>query len=217
MRSLIVAETVLARPVLCPELQLHLVTEECRLWRAREAELAALGLPEPYWAFAWPGGQALARHILDHPELVSGKVILDFGTGSGIVALAAARAGAKRVVASDIDPFSVEATRLNAALNHLEVEATDADLVGRDDGWGVILAADMCYEAELSARVIPWFVALARRGARVLAGDPGRGHTRGAEFREIAAYDAPADVDTDGRIRRRTSVLEIVPQEPEAL
>lgn len=208
MRELILAETIEVAPVLCPELKLRLVTEACRLWRFTEKDLEKIGLPEPFWAFAWPGGQALARYILDHPELVAGKVILDFGTGSGIAALAAARGGAARVVGSDIDPHSCEATLVNAELNGVQVEVTTEDLIGRDEGWDVVLAADMCYERELSERVLPWLDALAARGARVYCGDPGRGYTKA--LREIAAYDAPADVDIGGRMRRRTSIFEII-------
>jgi predicted nicotinamide N-methyase len=206
-RTLIEAETELAAPLLCPELLLHLVTERCALWRADEAELAAKDILEPYWAFAWPGGQALARYVLDHPGLFAEKSILDFGTGSGIVAIAAVKAGALRVIAADIDPTALIATGLNAEVNEVALETTARDLIGVDEGWDVVLAADMCYERALSERVVAWMQALASRGALVLAADPARGFIKSESLEEIAVYDAPADVDTDGRIRRRTSIL----------
>lgn len=210
-RALIERETELSSPILCPELLLHLVTERCALWRAGEAELAEKQIPEPYWAFAWPGGQALARYVLDHRALFADRRVLDFGTGSGIAGVAAAIAGAKEVLGSDIDPVALTAVELNAEANHVSVAVTARDLIGLDEGWDVVLAADMCYEAELSGRVLPWLGALASRGALVLAGDPGRGFLRSgaAGVEEIAVYDAPADVDTDGRIRRRTPILRV--------
>ena len=208
-RALIEAETELTAPLLSPELLLHLITERCRLWRAGEKELAAIGLPEPYWAFAWPGGQALARYILDRPALVRGKRVLDFGTGSGIAAIAAAKSGAAHVLASDIDPFALEAAALNAQANGVELFTTSRDLIGEEGAWDIVLGADMSYEAPLTARVLPWYRALAALGTLVLIADPGRGFLKGEILEEIAVYDAPADVDTDGRIRRRTSILRV--------
>lgn len=210
-RRLIAEETELTSPLLCPELRLHLVTARCALWRADEAELAARGIPEPYWAFAWPGGQALARYLLDRPGRLAGRSILDFGTGSGIAAIAAARAGAARVVAADVDPLALVATELNAEANAVRLETCQRDLIGLDEGWDVVLAADMCYERELSTRTITWLSRLALRGAEILAADPGRGFLRELPgiIEELAAYDAPGDVDTDGRIRRRTAILRV--------
>lgn len=207
-RALIEAETELTSPLLCPELLLHLITERCRLWRAGERELAEIGLPEPYWAFAWPGGQALARYVLDRPALVRGKSVLDFGTGSGIAGIAAAKSGA-RVLASDIDPFALEAASLNALANEVELETTARDLIGEEGAWDVVLGADMSYEAAMTARILPWYHRLAASSTLVLLADPGRGFLKSESLREVAVYDAPADVDTDGRIRRRTSILRV--------
>ena len=135
-QALIREQTVVDRPYLVPEVALHLVTDRCPLWRATDADLEALALPAPYWAFAWAGGQALARYVLDEPEVVKGKAVLCFGAGGGVEAVAAALAGAARVVASDIDPFAVDALRMNARLNGVTLEVTDADLLGQPSTGG---------------------------------------------------------------------------------
>src|SRR3546814_722228 len=144
------------------------------LVEATGAELERMGLPPPYWAFAWAGGQALARYILDTPDVMRGRTVLDFATGSGLAAIAAARAGATQVTASDIDPFAIAAAELNAEANGVTLDLTTDDLIGRDDGWAVVLAGDICYEKPLAERVTAWLKQLAGRGAAVLLGDPGR-------------------------------------------
>lgn len=212
-------ETVIASPLLCPELRLHLVTPACRLWRATERDLERLSLPPPYWAFAWPGGQALARYVLDHPELVRGKRVLDFGAGGGIEALAAARAGARSVLCSDLDPFALEAIRLNARENGLILETTGEDLLNdRDRRWEVILAGDVCYDREAAAQIQSWLAAHAASGTVVLIGDPDRGYLDRSTLNEVGAYDAPADIDADGSNTRRTRVYRLDAQNtvPEA-
>lgn len=208
--ALVRAETVLAAPVLCPELRLHLITDACRLWTATDADLEALELPAPYWAFAWAGGQALARHVFDNPALVRGKTVLDFGSGGAIEGLAALRVGAARVIAADIDPFAETVAHLNAAQNGVQIETTTEDLIGLDDpAWQVVLAGDVTYDDEMAARVRAWLHTLAARGATVLIADPGRGFldTRGLE--PVATYEAPADVDADGTHRVRTTVYTV--------
>lgn len=207
IETLIRRETIATSPLLCPEIELHLVTEQCPLWRATERELSALDLPEPYWAFAWPGGQALARYLLDHPGRVRGRRVLDFGSGSGLVGIAAARSGAEHVLAADIDSVAIVAIALNAARNRVVIESTVEDLVGTDVDVDVVLAGDVCYEPRLAARILDWLERLARKGVEVLVGDPGRGQVGRSSLIELAAYDAPADIDTDGRIRRRTRIL----------
>lgn len=162
------------RPPLIPEITLFLATELVPLWQATEADLSALGLPPPYWAFAWAGGQAVARYVLDHPEIVAGKRVLDFASGSGLVAIAAAQAGAAQVTASDIDPFAVAAITLNAAANDVAVSATDRDMIGEHGAWDVVLAGDICYERPLAGRVEAWLRALSEDGVTVFLGDPGR-------------------------------------------
>jgi predicted nicotinamide N-methyase len=170
------AHTALAAPPLVPEVRLYLASEVTPLWEATEATLAAAYVPPPYWAFAWPGGQALARYVLDHRETVQGKRVLDFAAGSGVTAIAAARAGAAAVEAAEIDAIAIAALALNAATNEAAVTCTDADLVGSDGGWDVVLAGDVCYERPMAERVTPWLQQLARRGAVVLLGDPGRAY-----------------------------------------
>lgn len=168
------AQTVLTAPPLVPEIRLHLADALVPLWEATEAELERMGLPPPYWAFAWAGGQALARYLLDNPDVVRGRTVLDFATGSGLAAIAAAKAGAARVAASDIDPFAVAAAELNAEANGVSLDLTTADLIDCDDGWAVVLAGDVCYEKPVAERVTAWLKQLASRGAEVLLGDPGR-------------------------------------------
>jgi len=162
------------RAPLIPEIILSLATEVVPLWHATEADLSELGLPPPYWAFAWAGGQAVARYILDNPEIVAGKRVLDFASGSGIVAIAAARAGAAHVTASDIDPYAVAAIAHNAAANNVAISATGRDLIDEHGPWDVVLAGDICYERPLAERVEAWLRALSEDGITVLMGDPGR-------------------------------------------
>ncbi len=159
---------------LIPEITLSLATELVPLWHATEADLAALGLPPPYWAFAWAGGQAIARYILDNPEIVAGKRVLDFASGSGIVAIAAAKSGAAQVTASDIDPYAVAAIAYNAAANDVTVTAIGRDLIDERGHWDVVLAGDICYERPLAERVEAWLRLLSESGVTVLMGDPGR-------------------------------------------
>jgi predicted nicotinamide N-methyase len=174
-----------------PEIALHVAEEATELWQKTEEELATIGLPPPFWAFAWAGGQALARYILDHPEVVSGRRVLDFASGSGLVAIAAAKAGAVQVIAADIDAFAAAAIGLNAQANGVSVEARLDDLLGLDQGWEVILAGDICYERALAAQVIDWLSALSQRGATVLIGDPGRSYLPKDRLAEVASYQVP--------------------------
>jgi predicted nicotinamide N-methyase len=166
--------TAVESPPLIPEITLHLASEIVPIWQATEAELADMGLPPPYWAFAWAGGQALARYVLDNPDVVAGKTVLDFASGSGLVAIAAMKAGAAHAIAADIDPYAEAAARLNADLNGVAVEPTTRDLIGTDGPWDVVLAGDICYEQPLAARVAAWLRGLSDAGHTVLMGDPGR-------------------------------------------
>jgi predicted nicotinamide N-methyase len=167
------ANARLMAPPLVPEIKLHLASEVVPLWRATEEELAEIGLPPPYWAFAWAGGQALARYVLDHPEIVLGKRVLDIGAGSGLVGLAACKAGADQVMAADIDAFSCAAMRLNASANDCVLAVTQDDLIGMSGAWDVILLGDLFYERPLAERLLAWLQPL---GKPALLGDPGRNY-----------------------------------------
>ncbi len=207
------ARTAPAPVPLAPELVLYQATELTPLWRATASELHAWD-DSPYWAFPWAGGQALARHVLDRPELVRGLRVLDFATGSGLVAIAAARAGAARVVAVDVDPFCRGAVGLNAALNGVDVAFHAADPLGAPldapplAGTDVVLAGDVFYERALAARAAAWFRALAREGVRVLAGDAGRVYAPSDGFAEVAVHDVPTTVEIEDAPLRRARVLE---------
>src|SRR6185312_11523954 len=155
-KEFILANTALVAPPLVPEIALHLATEVVPLWRKTEEELEAEGVPPPYWAFAWAGGQALSRYVLDNPDIVRGKDVLDFGSGSGVVAIAAAKAGARRVLAADIDVFAAAAIALNAEANAARVEVTRDDVIGGAGEWQTILVGDMCYERPLAERLLVW-------------------------------------------------------------
>lgn len=182
------AETRLLPVPHAPEIRLHVAEEATALWQRTEEELGEMGLPPPFWAFAWAGGQALARYLLDHPEAVRGRTVLDVASGSGLVAVAAAMAGAARVEAADIDAFAADAIAINAAANGVRVTPRLADLVGTDEGWDVVLTGDIFYERDISARMWPWLVGLEARGAAVLIGDPGRSYLPKDKVEQIAQY-----------------------------
>lgn len=206
--SFIRANTELLRPPLVPEIVLHLATEIVPIWRKTEEELAAEGIPPPFWAFAWAGGQALSRWVLDNPDTVRGKRVLDFATGSGVSAIAAMKAGAREVIANEIDAFAIAAATLNAAANEVALTTSHEDLIGRDDGWDTVLAGDVCYEREMSTRVFDWLKALARRGALVLVGDPGRNYLPKG-MTELAIYDVQTTRELEDREVRRTKVWRV--------
>ena len=206
-RNFIIANTRVASPLLCPEVSLRLITPECPLWKATEKDLKAMQLTDPYWGFCRAGGQALARYVLDHPETVRAKRVLDFGAGCGVEAFAAAKAGASSVLASDTDEVAVEAVAMNAELNGVRIEKTARDLIGDPlKGIDVVLAGDMFYDPAFSCLVLDWLALLATSGITVLLGDPGRGNLAGVSLNVVGTYMAPADVDVDGRHLRETKV-----------
>jgi predicted nicotinamide N-methyase len=208
------AETRLRPVPHAPELVLHVADEATALWQKTEEELGEIGLPPPFWAFAWAGGQALARYVLDRPETVRGRYVLDFASGSGLVAIAAMAAGAARVTACDIDPFAVAAMGLNAAANGVAIEAVQADLIGQDQGWDAVLAGDICYERDLAQRVTEWLLGLSRRGATVLIGDPGRSYLPEPRLDRLAAYEVPVTRTLEDSDIKRSSVWRFRPSAP---
>ncbi len=189
-----------------PELRLHLATESDALWQMSEEDLAGAGLPPPFWAFAWAGGQALARYVLDNPSLVAGKRVLDFGSGSAIVALAALKAGARTALAADIDPFACAAAELNAAANGLSLEATARDLIGESGDWEIILVGDMCYEQPLAGEIDRWLKAEQARGVAVLLGDPGRTYLPKDRLEKLVSYAVKTSRALEDTDVRNTSV-----------
>ena len=214
--SFVRTNTTLRTPPLVPEIRLHLAGEVMALWGETEAHSAALAsgmahLPPPYWAFAWPGGQALARFILDHPQEVAGKSVLDFGAGSGLVAIAAAKAGGVPVIAAEIDALALAAIELNAVANGVFVEAIANDIIGTNGRWDTVLAGDMCYERPLAMRLTTWLRGLASEGARVLIGDPGRNYFPQGGVQRLATYEVSTSRDLEDREMRETSVYGISP------
>ncbi len=174
-----------------PEIRLYLADDAVALWALTEEQLGELGLPPPFWAFAWAGGQALARYLLDHRALARGKHVLDVASGSGLLAIAAMRGGAASAIAIDIDAFAADAAKLNAELNGVTIATSDADPVGKPTNANLILVGDIFYDRDLAPRVLDWLMALEREGKSVLIGDPGRTYLPRDKLEQIAAYDVP--------------------------
>ena len=203
--------TVVTAPPLVPEIRLYLATEITPIWQATEETLARSALPPPFWAFAWAGGQALARYLLDHPAEVAGRSVLDFGAGSGLVAIAAAKAGAASVFAAEIDHFAAAAIAANAALNDVAIAVTTADLLDTvDPRWEVVSAGDVCYERPMADRVTGWLRGLAARGTLVLLGDPGRAYLPSEGLVERARYLVPTSRELEDRDTRDAVVWEVL-------
>lgn len=200
------ANTALMAPPHVPEVLLHLADEAHELWERTEDELAEIGLPPPFWAFAWAGGQGLARYVLDTPASVHGRTVLDFAAGSGLVGIAASLSGASSVVCADIDPFSAPAMRLNAAANHVRLEPTVADLIGSDGGWQVLLAGDIFYQRDIVDRLVPWFSCLRERGCEIIVGDPGRAYLPKQRLEKLAEYQVPVTRALEDAEIKRTIV-----------
>jgi predicted nicotinamide N-methyase len=204
--SFILANTSLSAPPHVPEIRLHLADEAHDLWLKTEDELAAIGLPPPFWAFAWAGGQGLARYILDHPEIVRGRRVLDFASGSGLVAITADMAGARDILAADIDPLCEAAVRLNARANGISIEFAGSDVIGKDGGWDVVLAGDVFYDRLFAERLVPWFSSLRRRGADILVGDPGRSYLPMDRMQALAVYQVPVTRALEDADVKKTTV-----------
>ncbi|MFO0629141.1 MAG: 50S ribosomal protein L11 methyltransferase [Polyangiales bacterium] len=207
----VLRHTVLRAPPLVPEVRVPRVDWESPLWRQGEAGLRALSDTDPFWAFAWEGGTALARHLLDHPALVRGRTVFDFGCGSAIEGVAAALAGAREVIANDIDPLARVAAALSAEANAVALTLDGEDRLGDPlPHVDVLLLGDMTYDPAMSARVLAWASALTARGAAVLLGDPGRGNLEGAPLRRVAQYPVLVNDPALPRCERETSVFVVV-------
>ncbi|WP_029911426.1 methyltransferase [Caulobacter sp. UNC358MFTsu5.1] len=206
-RAFILENTRLQAPPHTPELRLHLADEITPIWKLTEEALAEIGLPPPFWAFAWAGGQALARYILDHPGIVAGKRVIDFASGSGLVAIAAMKAGAAEVLAADIDVFCEAAIGLNAAANGVEAAFTEVDLLGAPPpAADLILAGDICYERPMAEAVMAWLAQGRTAGATVLIGDPGRTYFPKDGLEKLAEYQVPTTRELEDMAVKRTSV-----------
>jgi predicted nicotinamide N-methyase len=199
--------TRLAPVPFVPELVLYQADDVVALWEQTEA--GGTDQPPPFWAFAWAGGQALARHVLDAPGLVAGRDVLDLATGSGLVAIAAARAGAAPVTANDVDPLSLAAARANAEANAVDLRLVEGDLLDTDDRYGVILAGDVFYSRRMAARVLPFLRRAAARGSLVLVGDPGRAYLPIDGMIKQASYDVPVVEDLESVPVRHTTVWQV--------
>ena len=206
-RAFILENTRLQAPPHTPELSLHLADEITPIWRMTEEALEKIGLPPPFWAFAWAGGQALARYVLDKPDVVAGKQVVDFASGSGIVGIAAMKAGAARVLAADIDGYCGSALFLNSAANGVEVDFTDANLLDAPPpACDVILAGDICYEKPLAEQVMAWLAQAKAAGATVLIGDPGRSYFPREGLVKLAEYQVATTRELEDREVKKTCV-----------
>ncbi len=192
-----------------PEISLHLASEITPIWQATEAWLAARNVDPPFWAFAWPGGQALARHVLDNPASVAGKRVLDFAAGCGIAAIACALAGAGSVEAAEIDPLAAAAIRLNTAVNRVAVTALEQDVVGGPCRWDLILCGDVCYEAPMSGHILPWLREMARK-AEIWIADPGRAYLPSEGLTEFARFAVPTTLELEDRTERVVSLYRLL-------
>jgi predicted nicotinamide N-methyase len=208
------ANTALEAPAMVPEFKLWLASEYVPIWQATEAWLEEQNVDPPYWAFCWPGGQAIARYLLDNPILVEGRRVIDFAAGSGVSSLAAARAGAASVLTNDIDALSLVAARLNARANDLALDVSMDDWLAGPEGTpdaDIVIAGDVCYERDMSTRALAWLRGHARLGRLVLLGDPGRNYFNAQGLEERARYEIPTSLQLENRGMRETVVWRVLP------
>lgn len=205
-RRFVLDNTSILTPPHVPEIRLHLAGEAHALWHKTEEELGEIGLQPPFWAFAWAGGQGLARYVLDNQALVKDRTVLDFASGSGLVGIAAKLAGAAEVACADIDPFALAAIQLNAELNNVRIDAVLKDLIASEVAADILLAGDVFYDREFAGKLIPWFEQLSARGVTVLIGDPGRSYLPKERLQRLAAYEVPVTRDLEDADVKRTTV-----------
>ncbi len=209
-RKVITDTTRLVTVPFVPEIRLQQAEDPFTVWEQTETAAGQAELPPPFWAFPWAGGQALARYLLDHPDVVAGQQVLDVASGSGLVAIAAARCGARPVLAVDVDELAIRAISVNAAANGARVRPLRADLLDGDaEGASVVLCADAFYEEDLAARILRFLHRARAEGARVFVGDPGRAFLRTAGFVPLAAYEIPVTIALEGMTSKRATVYEV--------
>ena len=202
--------TSVMAPPLVPEVKLHLAHEAVPLWQKTEEELGEMGLAPPFWAFAWAGGQALARYVLDNSSLVENLKVLDLATGSGLVAIAAAQAGSASIIAADIDEFATTAAQMNAELNLVNLDIKLDDLLPQKPPIAdIILVGDLFYEKTLAARCLAWLREAQVQGTKVLIGDPGRSYLPTDQLERLAEYNVPVTRDLEDAEIKRTSVWQL--------
>jgi predicted nicotinamide N-methyase len=205
--TFILANTTLLPVPLTPEIQLYLAHEAVPLWQKTEEELGEIGLPPPFWAFAWAGGQALARYVLDHPETVAKKQVIDLASGSGLVAIAAMKAGAKHVLAADIDNFAVASMSINSTANNVQLSTTSDDLLQSPPPHvDTMLVGDLFYEKSIAEQVFAWLSIAKANGTHVLIGDPGRSYLPKDKLSKLAEYNVPVTRDLEDAEIKRTAV-----------
>lgn len=196
-------QTQILPPSIVPEISLHMATEVTPLWQLTEDRLRQSDLPPPFWAFAWPGGQGMARYILDNPTSVKGKRVIDFAAGSGIAAIAAMKAGAKSVLAVDIDPLALHAINLNSAHNQVDVKISEGiDLSKAYTKADLILAGDICYQQSMSTALTRWLHLCVTKGVEVLIADPGRAYVPKEGLTQLASYTVPTSRDLEDQDSR---------------
>ncbi len=204
------AHTAPGRAPLVPEIALMLASEITPIWQASEDWLASRNIDPPFWAFAWPGGQALARHVLDHRESVAGRRVLDFAAGCGLAGIACALAGAAAVEAAEIDMLAASAIRLNARANGVTLQVAAAEIVGQPSRWDLILCGDVCYEAPMTARILPWLRRMAET-TEVWLADPGRAYLPTSGLAAFAAYAVPTTLELEDRTERTVTLYRLAP------
>ena len=206
-KAFISANTSILSPPLVPEIKLHLAHEALPIWQKTEEELGEIGLPPPFWAFAWAGGQALSRYILDHPSTVLAKRVVEIASGSGMVGIAAAKAGAASILSADIDLFSVAAIKANADINDVILQVTSEDLLSQAvPDVDVILIGDLFYEKNVARRCIAWAQQAKSKGIDVLIGDPGRSYLPKEQLVKVAEYSVPVSRDLEDAEIKQTAV-----------
>lgn len=204
------SQTVVSSAAIVPEISLFLATEVTPLWQATEDFLTQRNMAPPYWAFAWPGSQALARLVLDTPGLVAGKRVLDFAAGGGLAGIACALRGAAHVETAEIDPMAAIVTRMNAALNGVVVEAGARDVVGEAARWDVVMAGDVFYESPMTNHILPWLTGLAEEGVEVLIADPGRAYLPRDRLVPLGMHLVPTSLDLENQRERIVTLYRLV-------